>query len=230
MNRAAIVCQKQWRCFRARRLYVNTVEQQLQAAYVIQHFWIAHKQSSLRQGAAVDIQARVRGFLCRQRLLRINAAATSIQTAWRGFLCQVVYHIDLMDIVAVQSRVRGYFAIQEKRRRKHAATVISRSVASFVYRKKLELDKTRFAAAILCQVRSFNGLDNVCLERSVEIILTPLHRSSFSALYEGILLFNTFLPCESARKVPQKSKPCGAATWRKLSCVVRVRLRVEFKH
>jgi IQ calmodulin-binding motif len=77
-------------------------------------FRITIVQSIVRRKIAIDyatdkmilvlqLQGLARGFLWRQRLKEMNAAATVVQAKWRSFTCQFGYQLDLLDIIIVQS-------------------------------------------------------------------------------------------------------------------------------
>ena len=103
-------------------------------------FRITIAQSIVRRKLAIDyatdrmifiiqLQGLARGFLCRQRLQKLQRNATAIQTKWRSFYCQFNYQLDLLDIVIVQSLWRmksvksRYDAVQHARK-SHAAIII----------------------------------------------------------------------------------------------------------
>lgn len=174
-TRAAVVGQSLWRGFQDRRQYLHLMDRQIQAVRLIQAVWRHFRLRSSAVTSVVQLQSLVRGFLCRRRWRKINNSVLMIQAVWRSFFSRILYHMDLMDIVAVQRCARRFLAIREFQRRRRAVQVILRSTASYRIKRKLELDMLQRFASVVCQVSTGRLCTSNMYVHSLEIIrLTEL--------------------------------------------------------
>ena len=119
-----------------------------------------YRRQSGRDEAALLIQSHIRGYVARVYLqrrkildtatrkiqrafrkflvdkYRLETASILIQKVWRGFYSQMLFHLDLIDIVCIQSRVRGLLVRTELSRRIQAASLVQKHFRSFRTRQK----------------------------------------------------------------------------------------------
>jgi len=173
-----VVCQTHWRGFVTRRKYFVKVQERNTAATLIQESW---RNLLLRRMTAIS-------------------AAISIQRIWRGYIGQVLYHMDVMDIILVQCLVRKKIAERRMRQRIHAASVIHRLVATFLTRKKLDFCHAQMCAVIMCQVstRCTNVLSSSSWTCRLTCLMSP--SCSFLTRIKGVMAWisRAFAPTQNA--------------------------------
>mmetsp|Transcript_4767 Transcript_4767/g.7432 ORF Transcript_4767/g.7432 Transcript_4767/m.7432 type:complete len:1121 (-) Transcript_4767:244-3606(-) len=117
--------QRSWRCHNLNATVMRSIQQK-KSALIIQTTWRRHIGSltfSRFLFRIIKLQAWVRVFLLKKRTRRSNNAATNIQRIWRGFGCQILYQIDMIDILTAQ-RVARRFIAEKKFQRSLKALLI----------------------------------------------------------------------------------------------------------
>ncbi|KAF9582765.1 hypothetical protein BGW38_010790 [Lunasporangiospora selenospora] len=140
LRAAAFVVQRRRRALVDGRTQFEHFQQLRLAAYVIQDRWRAvvagrtvRQQYLEHRSTMIRMQASIRGFLLRQRLIRVmqeNEACMIIQTAWRGYIQRRAYLQWVAAAIRIQQAWRAVLQQREVRfqfeETRWAATVIQR--------------------------------------------------------------------------------------------------------
>lgn len=139
LRKATILLQARARGLLARRLLIQH-SNFCCAVLLVSCLFHRHTQFLRETRAAIRIQKRIRGFLCKTKYLRLCCTALAIQCHYRGQTARKAYMRLLYEnkAVVIQRYARGWLARMEFRRSIHHIVITQAAIRRWLARRELK--------------------------------------------------------------------------------------------